>query len=168
MNHKGDPVLNDEPMAEAEAAAGIRWLRFARLAAVDIGPLRRHRDFRLLSIGQLVSFFGSMATDVAVAFQVYQLSHSTILVGLLAGVELVPMLTLGLAGGLFADAGDRRRLVLVSEAAFIVISGALLVNATAASASVPLIFALAAAPRRTLGDSASVAGRLAATTSERG
>ena len=144
MNHKGDPIRNDEPMAEAEAAAGIRWMRFVRLAAVDTGPLRRHRDFRLLSIGQLVSFFGSMVTDVAVAFQVYHLTHSTVLVGLLAGAELVPMLTLGLAGGLFADAGDRRRMVLASEGAFTVISGALLVNASLSSASVPLIFVLAA------------------------
>src|ERR1700682_3511332 len=111
MDHKGDPPrLNEEPMAEPQAAAGIRWLRFVRLAAVDIGPLRRHRDFRLLSTGQLVSFFGSMVTDVAVAFQVYQLTHSTVLVGLLAGVELIPMLALGLAGGLFADARDRCRM----------------------------------------------------------
>ena len=36
---------------------------------MDVGPLRRHRDFRRLSIGQLASFFGSMVTDVAVAFQ---------------------------------------------------------------------------------------------------
>jgi MFS family permease len=145
MDHKRDPLPNDEPMAEAEAAAGIRWLRFIRLAAVDVGPLRRHRDFRLLSIGQLVSFFGAMVTDVAVAFQVYQLTHSTVLVGLLAGVELVPMLTLGLGGGLFADARDRRRMVLVSEGAFMVISGALLINASLPSASVPLIFVLTAA-----------------------
>jgi MFS family permease len=60
-------------------------------------------------------------------------------------VELVPMLTLGLAGGLFADTRDRRRMVLVSEGAFMVISGALLINASLPSASVPLIFVLTAA-----------------------
>jgi len=84
--------------------------------AIDLGPLRRHRDFRLLSASQLVSLFGTMATEVAVAFQVFALTHSTVLVGLLGAVELFPLLLLGLAGGLFADARDRRRMVLASEA----------------------------------------------------
>ena len=56
------------------------WLH---LATIDITPLRRHRDFRLLFIGRLVSFFGSMITVVAVPYQVYQLSHSVLLVGFL-------------------------------------------------------------------------------------
>jgi MFS family permease len=145
MPRKADRAQRDNPLAEAEAEAGIRWLRLARLASVDLTPLRRHRDFRLLTIGQLASFFGSMVTDVAVAFQVYDLTHSTILVGVLAGVELLPMLALGLAGGLFADARDRRLMVLATELAFMVISALLLANALfTASASVPLIFVLSA------------------------
>lgn len=131
-------------MADADAQAGIRWMRVMRLAALDLGPLRRHRNFRLLSAGHVVSFFGSMVTDVAVAFQVYDITHSTVLVGLLAGVDLLPMLALGLAGGLFADARDRRWMVLASEAAFMVISAALLGNALLGVASVPLIFGLTA------------------------
>src|SRR6202035_5951444 len=64
------------------------WLQ---LATIDITPLRRHRDFRLLFIGRLVSFFGSMITVVAVPFQVYQLSHSVLLVGSLGLVELAAL-----------------------------------------------------------------------------
>src|SRR5438445_729385 len=57
--------------------------RWWHLATVDITPLRRHRDFRLLFIGRFVSFFGSMITVVAFPYQVYQLTHSVLLVGLL-------------------------------------------------------------------------------------
>ena len=133
-----------EGPGEAEAEAGIRWLALLRLSAVDLGPLRRHRDFRLLTLAQSLSFFGAMVSDVAVAFQVYALTHSTVLVGLLGGVELVPMMVLGLAGGLFADSRDRRVMVLVSELAFSVMSGVLLVNALAGHPSVLLIFVITA------------------------
>jgi MFS family permease len=112
--------------------------------AVDLTPLRRHREFRLLTAGQLVSFFGSMVTEVAVAFQVFQLTHSTVLVGLLGAAELLPMLVLGLAGGLFADARDRRRMVLASEAAFAAMSALLLLNALQGRPSVLAIFVLSA------------------------
>ena len=111
---------------------------------MDLTPLRRHRDFRLLTAGQLVSFFGTMVTEVAVAFQVFALTHSTFTVGLLGAVELVPLLILGLAGGLFADARDRRRMVLGSEAAFAVMSLVLLLNAVQGHGSVALIFVLTA------------------------
>ncbi len=43
------------------------------LATIDVGPLRRHRDFRLLFAGQGLSFFGSMITFVALPYQTYQL-----------------------------------------------------------------------------------------------
>jgi hypothetical protein len=48
---------------------------------IDISPLRRHRDFRLLFIGQLISFLGSMASYMAVPYQVYQLTKSNAVVG---------------------------------------------------------------------------------------
>ena len=83
---------------------------------LDLAPLRRHRDFRLLFVGQFVSFFGSMITYVAVPYQVYQLTSSSLLVGLLGAVQLVPLLLFGLWGGAYADAMDRRRLLIGAEA----------------------------------------------------
>ncbi|MBV8716214.1 MAG: MFS transporter, partial [Chloroflexi bacterium] len=73
-----------------------------RLATVDIRPLR-HRDFRLLFWGQLISTLGSQITYVAVPYQVYELTRSPLLVGLLGIVELVPVLALSMVGGLIAD-----------------------------------------------------------------
>ena len=68
----------------------------------------RHPPFRRLFFGQTISTFGSEITTVAVPFQLYQLTHSTLQVGLLALCELFPLLTLPIVGGAVADAVDRR------------------------------------------------------------
>src|SRR6266699_6650987 len=65
------------------------FLILVPLATVDITPLRRHRDYRLLYIGRFVSLFGNQITFVAVPYQVFTLTHSTVAVGLLGVVELV-------------------------------------------------------------------------------
>ena len=111
---------------------------------LDLSPLRRHRDFRLLFLGQFVSFFGSMITYVAVPYQVYKLTGSSLMVGLLGTVQLVPLLLFGLWGGAYADAMDRRRLLIGAEALLTLISGGLAVNATFAHPSVVAIFVLTA------------------------
>src|ERR1700738_5006117 len=90
-------------------------------APIDLSPLRP-RDFRLLFWGQLVSFMGSQITYVAVPFQVYQLTHSPLMVGLLGVAELIPVLALSMLGGAIADARDRRGVVLATEVAFTVLS----------------------------------------------
>src|SRR5918997_5985114 len=104
-------------------------MRRLRSLAIDIGPLKRHREFRLLYIGQGVSFAGSMITYVAIPFQVYQLTGSTLAVGLLGVVELVPLLATALLGGALADAHDRRRLVLIADSVLLVLALVLLGNA---------------------------------------
>jgi MFS family permease len=107
---------------------------------LDVTPLRRHRDFRLLFGGQLVSTLGTMVTSVAIPYQVYQLTHSSFWVGLLGTAQLVPLLLFGLWGGAYADAMDRRRLLIGAELALAVGSAALALNALAPRPSVALIF----------------------------
>ena len=82
---------------------------------IDLGPLRRYPAFRRLFVGQTISTFGSEIAAVAAPFQLYQLTHSTLQVGLLSICELVPLLTLTIVGGAIADAVDRRRMLLVTE-----------------------------------------------------
>lgn len=82
---------------------------------MDVGPLRRHRDYRLLFAGQALSFFGSMVTYVAVPYQVYQLTGSSLAVGLLSLAALAPLLVTALIGGAIADAVDRRRMLQLAE-----------------------------------------------------
>lgn len=99
-----------------------------RVARIDLGPLRRSRDFRLLFVGQGVSLFGSMVTYVALPYQAYQLSHSSLVVGLLSLAELVPLLVTAFVGGVLADSMDRRAMVLWGEAAMCLVTSALVVN----------------------------------------
>ena len=119
--------------------------RWWHLATVDITPLRRHRDFRLLFIGRFVSFFGSMITVVAFPYQVYQLTHSVLLVGLLGVLEFAAILAVAFVGGALADARDRRSMVLLSEVALMVCSLVLAGNAATPHPQVWLLFVVATA-----------------------
>jgi MFS family permease len=110
-------------------AAGI--LDALRRTRLDTTPLRSSREFRLLFIGGSISRLGSMITYVALPLQVKQLTGSFVLVGVLGLVELAPLIVFGLYGGALADAVDRRRMVLVTEVAFMLMSGVLLANAVA-------------------------------------
>jgi MFS family permease len=110
---------------------------------VDLGPLREHREFRLLWLGQAVTFLGSMITYVAVPFQVYALTRSSAIVGLLGLVEFVAMLGTAFLGGALADAIDRRRMVQATEALLMVASAGLLANALLPHPSVIALFVLA-------------------------
>ena len=70
---------------------------------LDIFPLIKYRDYRCLFIGQLISFFGTMITYVALPFQIYELTDSTLAVGIIGLVELTPLLATAFIGGVFAD-----------------------------------------------------------------
>jgi len=107
---------------------------------LDVTPLRQNRDFRFLYLGQIISFVGSMVTYVAVPYQVYQLTRSSFLVGLLGAAQLVPLLVFGLFGGSYADALDRRRMMIVSELILAAGSLGLMANSLLAKPSVALIF----------------------------
>src|SRR3954452_6787032 len=87
-----------------------------RAIAMDVGPLRRHRELRKLFLAQTSSGFGSFMTRVAVPYEVYRLTHSTLVVGALGAVEFVAIVVMALVGGALANAADRRRMVLVAEA----------------------------------------------------
>src|SRR6266571_5938439 len=95
---------------------------------LNVGPLKKHRDYRLLYTGQLVSMFGSMITYVAVPYQVFELTHSSFAVGMLGAAQLVPLLVFALLGGAYADAMDRRRLLIASEIVMAAGSLALAIN----------------------------------------
>jgi MFS family permease len=117
--------------------------RRLREILLDLEPLRRDRDYRLLWIGQVVSGVGRQVTVVALPFQLYVLTGSTLAVGLLALVQLVPILVFALGGGAVADAVDRRRLLLVTQLGLAVASGALFVLAATPAAPIWGYYAVA-------------------------
>jgi MFS family permease len=91
---------------------------------INLSLFRRNRNFTLLYIGQFVSFLGTMITSVALPYQIYTETHSTLMVGLLSLVQLLPLLITALIGGVFADKYHRRLLLLAAES--ILATGSLL------------------------------------------
>jgi MFS family permease len=97
----------------------------------DITPLKESRDFRWLFSGQLISFLGTQLTVVAVPFQVYELTHSSLQVGLVSLAQLGPLIIGSILGGAIADSMDRRRLLLLAQVPMALTSVALAINAHA-------------------------------------
>jgi MFS family permease len=110
---------------------------------VDLTPLRSSRDFRLLLGAGTVFYLGGMMSYVALPYQLYTLTRSNAAVGLVALVELVPLVVGGLYGGALADHVDRRRLLVATGVAQAVLTGLLLVNAARDRPGVWPIYALA-------------------------
>ncbi|MCQ4210249.1 MULTISPECIES: MFS transporter [Streptomyces] len=95
----------------------------------DLTPWRSVRDFRLLWVQGLVTYFGSFMAMVALPLQIKDLTDSPLAVGAMGAVELVPLVVCGLYGGALADAVDRRRVILWTEAGLGCLALVLLVNA---------------------------------------
>jgi MFS family permease len=101
-----------------------------------LSPLR-HRDFRLFWTGLLLSSIGSQFTTVAIAWQIYELTNSSLQIGLIGLSRAVPQIAIILFGGLLADALNRRQLMMCTQASLFVVSGTLALL-TLAGKTVPL------------------------------
>jgi MFS family permease len=112
---------------------------------VDIAPLRVSPDYRRLWGADLVASAAHEIVAVAVPFQVYVLTGSSLAVGLVGAAELVPLLLGSLAAGAFVDAHDRRRLILIAQVGAAGCAVALALLASAGSPPLVAIYALAAA-----------------------
>ncbi|MFE7568831.1 MFS transporter [Streptomyces sp. NPDC057539] len=95
----------------------------------DLSPLRSSREFRLLWVQGLVTNFGSFMAMIALPLQIKDLTESPLAVGAMGAVELVPLVIFGLYGGALADAVDRRKVILLTEAGLGLLAVILLVNA---------------------------------------
>ena len=84
-----------------------------------------------------------MLTFVALPYQAYRLSHSSLIVGLLSLIEVIPILTIGLVGGALADAFDRRRLVLAADIGLAGCSGLLVANSASGHPELWALFLIA-------------------------
>ncbi|MEO5918169.1 MAG: MFS transporter [Candidatus Limnocylindrales bacterium] len=115
----------------------------ARGLVIDIEPLRRDVDFRRLWVGQSISVIGNQITRVALPYQVYVLTGSTLALAGLVLTQLIPMLLFGLGGGAIADALDRRRVLLAAQAGLAITSLTLAVLSLQDQPSIPLLFIVA-------------------------
>ncbi len=106
--------------------------------------LIKNKQFRLLFLGQTISFFGSMMTYVAIPYQIYLLTKNSFLVGLLGTVQLVPLVIAGLYGGALADTMNRRLLLLGSEALLTLATSILILNCFLPNPSIWALFIISA------------------------
>ena len=111
---------------------------------VDLAPLRDSRDFRLLFGGQLVSMLGNQLTTVAIPFQTFSMTHSSLQVGLVSLAQLVPLVAGSLVGGALGDVYDRRRILIASAIASSLTAAALAINAAVAQPSLLVLYLVSA------------------------
>ena len=93
-------------ISPADSPSKERYSAFAAL---------RHRDFRLLWLGQIVSVTGSQMQLAAVNWHVWLLTKSAFALGMVGLFRGGPIILCSLAGGVFADAVDRKRLMIVTQ-----------------------------------------------------
>jgi MFS family permease len=110
--------------------------------AIDISALRESRDFRLLVAGQVISNIGTQAALVALPYQIFVMSHSPALVGLLGAFELGPMIAVSLLGGALADRLDRRIVLIAAQAGVVLLAATLAAVTLAGRPPVVLILVL--------------------------
>ncbi|HZQ86535.1 MAG TPA: MFS transporter [Acidimicrobiales bacterium] len=116
-----------------------------RVRATAAGTFRalHNRNYRLFFLGQLVSTIGTWMQTVALAWLVLKITNSPAQVGLVVAVQFVPTFIGGMHGGLVADRFDKRKVLLATQAAFIVQAVVLSAVALAHVATLPVLYALA-------------------------
>ena len=110
---------------------------------LDTAPLRLDRDYRWLWSGQVVNGIGNQITRIALPYQVYVLTGSTLAIAALTLFQLVPILLFALGAGSLADAVDRRRVLLATQAGMAGCSLVLVLLALTGGPPVPALFAVA-------------------------
>jgi MFS family permease len=106
-----------EVLSDKQSQSGVTASQVTVPAKKRVGSwsVLRNRNYALLFWGQLISSAGTQMQVVAVAWQVYLLTHSAIALGLIGLVQAIPRLLFSLVGGVFADVFDRRKMLLLIE-----------------------------------------------------
>ena len=117
------------------------------MALTDHFVALRHRNFRLLWLGQLISFSGSMMQNAAILWHVSLLvpdDKKGLALGMVGLVRVLPILGFSLLSGVVADAMDRRRLMLFTQVGMALSAAALAAIAFLGVKSLWPIYLLAA------------------------
>ncbi|HEX7399535.1 MAG TPA: MFS transporter, partial [Candidatus Limnocylindrales bacterium] len=82
----------------------------------------RHRNFRLFWFGQLISLIGTWMQSLAQAWLILLLTHDPIWLGFVAAVQFLPVLILGLFGGVIADVLPKRTTIIGTQVASMILA----------------------------------------------
>jgi MFS family permease len=114
------------------------------LRARTFRSLRRHRNYRIFFTGQMVSLAGTWMQNVALAWLVIELSGSALAIGALAFWRFIPFTVFGLVAGVVADRIESRKLVMATQGAAMAVSIALAIITLTGTATLPVVYVLAA------------------------
>lgn len=104
----------------------------------------RHRNYRLLWFGTLVSSSGDWMDQIAFNWLVYELTHSAVALGLANLFRLAPILVFTLIGGVVADRVERRRLMFTTQTVAMLLALVLAVLVSTGLVQVWMVFVIAA------------------------
>jgi len=103
----------------------------------------RIRNYRLFFVGQLVSVTGTWMQTVAQSWLVLKITGSGLALGVTVALQFLPMLLFGMWGGLIADRGDKRRLLIGTQVASGVLAFVLWGLVATGSVELWMVYALA-------------------------
>lgn len=95
----------------------------------DLAPLRESPTYRRLFTGQSLAWLARQLATVAIPYQVFRITHSSLAVGLIGLADLFPLVIASLVGGALADAFDRRKLLVLTHVLMSLTAVALALNA---------------------------------------
>lgn len=110
---------------------------------IDLSPFR-HKNFRRLFFGQLISAFGTQMTAVVIPFQVFSITQSSFYTGLISGIEFIFIFISSILGGVLADRFEKRNILIWAEIGLSIIPLGLAANSFSNSPNLSVIFVLAA------------------------
>src|ERR1700723_273387 len=110
------PIQESTAVTGVEAAPerGSRWQVAWRAL--------RHRNFRLFFGGQLISLIGTWMQSVAQSWLAYRLTGATVLLGVVGVCRQARGFSLGPAGGAPADRLRRRRVLVATQTASMILA----------------------------------------------
>ncbi len=114
-------------------------------AVIDTFRSLRSRNFRLFFFGQMVSQVGTWMQSIAIVWLVLRLTEDGVALGLATAAQFLPVLLLGAWGGVLSDRFDRRRILVLTQAAYTTVAMGFTVLVFTDSVSMPWIYALSVA-----------------------
>jgi MFS family permease len=103
----------------------------------------QHRNYRLFFGGQAISLVGTWMQQVAQAWLVLELTHDPIWLGIVAAVQFLPVIVLGLFAGVAADALPKRRVLIWVQTVMMILAAVLAVLTLTGLVEVWMILVLA-------------------------
>jgi MFS family permease len=103
-----------------------------------------HRNYRLFFFGQLISLIGTWMQQVAQAWLVLELTHDPFVLGVVTALAFLPVLILGLFGGLIADALPKRPTLIATQTVQMILAFVLFGLVVTDAVEIWQIFVLAA------------------------